>query len=258
MKILLTNDDGFQSHSYQILGMELQKNHEVIMISPDKDCSGISHAFTLRDPVFLKKVPDHLNPLELNNFYSFSGTPVDCVKFCLLEWMKDDLPDVVISGINPGANMGCDVLYSGTVAAAIEASLNGTPGIALSHHGLELKSQRVHEIVDWFQPKLSLLSEFLKNKQRIININYPDLSHSEIKGARVCTIGKLGYTDFYNKRTAPSGKDYYWLTGKMELDGEDPQCDKVHVENGYIAISPLKIDFCDQDVIGELSEIHWD
>ena len=77
----LTNDDGFQSQSYQMLGLELQKHHDVTMISPDRDCSGISHAFTLRDPLFVKQVPQHLNPLDLNNFYSFSGTPVDCVKF---------------------------------------------------------------------------------------------------------------------------------------------------------------------------------
>lgn len=258
MKILLTNDDGFQSQSYQLLGMELQKNHDVVMMSPEKDCSGISHAFTLRDPVFLRKVPEHLNPLELKNFYSFSGTPVDCVKFCLLEWMKDDLPDLVISGINPGANMGCDVLYSGTVAAAIEASLNGTPGIAISHHGLELKSERIQQIIDWFEPKLALLNSFLADRTRIININYPDCAPENLRGTRVCNLGKLGYTDYYNKRTSPNGKDYYWLTGKMELDGEEAHCDKVQVENGYIAISPLKIDFCDRDAISELSEIQWD
>ena len=257
MKILLTNDDGFQSQSYQMLGLELQKHHDVIMISPERDCSGISHAFTLRDPLFVKKVPKHLNPLDLNNFYSFSGTPVDCVKFSLLNWMKEDAPDVVVSGINPGANMGCDVMYSGTVAAAMEASINGTPGIALSHHSLELTSQRIQEIIDWFLPKLELLAGFLKNRNRILNINYPDRSPSDLKGSKICTVGKLGYTDHYLKRTSPHGKEYFWLSGTMEIEGEEQSSDKVQVENGYIAISPLKIDFCDRDAFSELSEIQW-
>ena len=255
MKILLTNDDGYQSLSYQLLANELQKIHEVVMVSPEKDCSGISHAFTLREPVFITKVKDHLNPLGLQNFYSFSGTPVDCVKFCLLEFLKDDMPDLVISGINPGANMGCDVMYSGTVAAAMEAWLNGVSGVAVSYHSLELKPQRVGEIVQWLIPQIERLAPFLSSKKRVLNINYPALPPDKILGEKITTVGSKGYSDSYMNRKSPHGRDYFWLTGTMNLDGEHSDADKVAVEEGYVSISPLQIDFTNRSEIEELQKI---
>jgi len=244
VRILLTNDDSFQSEAYQMIGLALQEHHEVIMISPEEDCSGISSAFTLRKPVFQSPVPDHMNPLGLKNFYKFSGTPVDCVKFCLLEFLKENPPDVVVSGINPGANMACDVLYSGTVAAAMEAAVNGCSGIALSHHSLELKPGRIQEIIDWFLPTLDKLKDFTTGGEpKIININYPDKDKDEVLGERITRVGKTGYSDYYVKRTSPGGKDYYWLTGTIELEGEPEDSDKLCVESGYISISPLQLRF---------------
>jgi 5'-nucleotidase len=252
MRILLTNDDGYFTEAYQILGMELQKEHDVTLMSPEQNCSGISHAFTLRDPVFFTKIDDHKNPLGLENFYSFAGTPVDCVKFCLLELMAENPPDLVIAGLNPGANMGCDLLYSGTVAAAMEASLNGCSGIAISYDSLTIPSPRVQDVVEWFMGFLTKIEPYLRSGTRLININYPDRSKEDLQGHRFCTVGKHGYTDSYIHRISPHGKDYYWLTGEMCFEGEADASDKTALHHGCIAISPLKIDFSDSGQIMEL------
>lgn len=252
MRILLTNDDGYFTQAYQTLGMELQKNHDVIMISPEQNCSGISHAFTLRDPVFYTPVDEHKNPLGLDQFYSFSGTPVDCVKFCLLEMMKDDPPDLVISGINPGANMACDVLYSGTVAAAVEGWMNGVSSIAISHHSLTLSPIRIKEIIDWFLGFLEQNAQYLCSNHSLLNINYPDLSASEVRGVKVCSVGRRGYRDAYVERTSPSGRKYFWLTGELEAEDEPEDSDKRAVLDGFIAIAPMKIDYSDRHAMESL------
>lgn len=247
MRILLTNDDGYFTEAYQILGMELQKHYDVTMISPETNCSGISHAFTLRDPVFFTPIEAHKNPLGLENFYSFSGTPVDCVKFCLLEMMKENPPDLVISGLNPGANTACDVLYSGTVAAAIEGRLNGVASIAISYNSLQISSPRVQEIVDWFLGFLDQHSEFLRENRSLLNINYPDLPREEIKGMKICRVGRRGYHDSYVRRTSPHGREYYWLTGELDSRDEPEDSDKRAVLEGYISIAPMKIDYSDEE-----------
>ncbi len=252
MRILLTNDDGYFTEAYQILGMELQKHHDVTLMSPEQNCSGISHAFTLRDPVFFTKIDEHKNPLGLENFYSFAGTPVDCVKFCLLEFMKETPPDLVVSGLNPGANVGCDVLYSGTVAAAMEATLNGCSGLALSYDSLAIPSPRVQDVVEWTLEFITKIEPYLKSGTRLININYPDRSKEDLKGQRICAVGQRGYTDSYVHRTSPHGNSYYWLTGEMCFEGEAETSDKMAIHEGYIAISPLKIDFTDPGQIKEL------
>jgi 5'-nucleotidase len=252
VRILLTNDDGYFTEAYQILGLELQKHYDVTMISPEQNCSGISHAFTLREPVYYSAVESHKNPLGLENFYSFSGTPVDCVKFCLLEFMRDRPPDLVISGINPGANMACDVLYSGTVAAAIEGSINGCPSIAISYNSLELQSQRVQEVIDWFLSFLKAHEDYLMSSRALLNINYPALPKEKIQGVRVTRVGKRGYCDSYVRRVTPQGREYFWLTGELDSLDEPEDSDKRAVLDGYIAITPLKIDYSDDHGVENL------
>lgn len=255
MKILLTNDDGYRAEPYQRLGAELQKQHDVFLISPENNCSGISHAFTLTQPVFLRPMASHENPLGLKNFHAFSGTPVDCVKFSLVELFKDNPPDLVISGINHGANVGIDVLYSGTVAAAIEGYINGCSSIALSHYAFLIPNERILEIADWLNGFLEKSRDWLLEEKRILNINYPDCPRSELKGTRITRTGKHGFTNSYDRRSTPHGRDYYWLHGEMVFEGEVPDSDKKAMQDGYVSVTPLKIDYTDTEEMDQLSEL---
>lgn len=244
MRILLTNDDGYRSEPYQRLGKALMESgHDVIMISPENNCSGISHAFTLLTPVTIRPVPAHENFLGNESFFSFSGTPVDCVKFSIVEFLRDKPVDLVISGINFGANMGTDVLYSGTVAAAIEGYVNGVSSIALSHYAHHIASDRLQDFITWTLKFIEDSKDYLCSGLRLLNVNFPDCEPGKVKGTRVTRTGRQGFTNFYEKRTSPVGRDYYWLHGKMQVSGEEENTDKVAVYQGYVSITPLKIDY---------------
>lgn len=255
MKILLTNDDGYRSEAYQLLGQALQKKHDVTMIAPEKNCSGIAHAFTLLEPLFSTDMQEVENSFELKQFSHLSGTPVDCVKFSLLEAMKDDLPDLVISGINYGANLACDVLYSGTVGAAVEAYVHGVSSIALSYKEHEFSKERVLEVIDWFLPFLDQIEAHMLEKPRLLNVNYPPVEPSKIKGVKACEVGTVGYRDFYDKRESPLGKTYFWLSGTMEEEKKNTLSDKYAVQHNYISVSPLKIDFTNYEEIQSLEGV---
>ncbi|MCJ8347594.1 5'/3'-nucleotidase SurE [bacterium] len=255
MKILLTNDDGYRSEAYQLLGRELQKKHDVTMIAPEKNCSGIAHAFTLLEPLFETDMQEVENSFNLKEFSHLSGTPVDCVKFSLLEAMKDDKPDLIISGINYGANLACDVLYSGTVGAAVEAYVHGVSSIALSYKEHDFSKDRVLEMIDWFAPFLEQIKSHMLEKPRLLNINYPPVSKDKIQGVKVCEVGTVGYKDFYDKRVSPLGKTYFWLSGTMELEKENENSDKFAIQNNYISVSPLKIDFTNYEELDSLKSV---
>ncbi|PCJ20618.1 MAG: 5'/3'-nucleotidase SurE [Candidatus Cloacimonadota bacterium] len=255
MKILLTNDDGYRSEAYQLLGKELQKKHDVTMIAPEKNCSGISHAFTLLEPLFSTDMQEVENSFNLKQFSHLSGTPVDCVKFCLLETMKKDLPDLVISGINYGANLACDVLYSGTVGAAVESYIHGVSSIALSYKEHDFPKERVLEMLEWFTPFLDKIESHMLEKPRLLNINYPPVPKKEIRGVKACEIGTVGYKDFYDKRVSPLGKTYFWLSGVMEEEKENKNSDKYAIQHNYISVSPLKIDFTNYEELNSLKSV---
>jgi 5'-nucleotidase len=244
MKILLTNDDGYRSEPYQSLGKALHNaGHEVWMISPEDNCSGISHAFTLVKPVSLRAIPPHENFLANDRFFAFMGTPVDCVKFSLVEYFKDSLPDLVVSGINFGANLGIDVLYSGTVAAAIEGYVNGVSSIALSHYAHKIAPERLQDNIHWLIDFVAQAEPYLRSGKRLLNVNFPDINPELRKGMRVTRTGNHGFTNSYDRRVSPVGREYYWLHGEMQLEGEASDSDKVAVHEGYVSVTPLKIDY---------------
>jgi 5'-nucleotidase len=253
-RILLTNDDGYRARAFQILAAELQKDYEVVCVAPEQNSSGVSQALTLDRPLFFKQVPEVENPLGLREFYYLSGTPTDCVKFALVNHLTSEVPHLVVSGINKGANLACDVLYSGTVAATLEGFLQGVPGMAISSLDYNLSEERAKEVAIWFSRFLKVNLGYMLKSPSVWNINYPDCSPSEVKGVKVCRLGRTGFSDTYEQRVCPSGRKYFWLTGKIDLSKELPDCDKSHIQNHYITLAPLKTDLTDYEQLQSLKE----
>mgnify|MGYP006287674195 CR=1 FL=1 len=237
MKILLTNDDGIYAEGIQTLARVLDKEeHEIILIAPDRERSASGHSITIKDPLRAKKVS--FNYLTGVDCYKIDGTPADCVKLGI-EKLVDFEPDLILSGINDGANLGYDVLYSGTVSAAIEAWMMGYNSIAVS---LDVRESRNFtagaRFVNDFLNKIDLKN---LTEKTLININIPDLDQEKITDAFVADLGTSNYVDSFEKRVDPMGQEYYWLSGKT-TDDFARNTDIWAVNHDKIAITPLKID----------------
>lgn len=231
MNILLSNDDGFIAPGINAVFDELKQNHQIKMVAPDRDRSGASNSLTLETPLRLTQQGEAI--------YSVNGTPTDCVHLALTG-LLDTAPDLVISGINAGANMGDDVIYSGTVAAAMEGRNLGLPAIAVSlaSHQPQYFQTAVEAIV----VLLRQLSDFSEKPDTIFNINVPDIPWSEIKGFQATRLGKRHKAESVIKSSDPRGAAIYWVgpPGKQQDAGEGT--DFYVVENGYVSVTPLHID----------------
>lgn len=231
MRLLLSNDDGVFAPGLEALYDVLSPDYECHVIAPDRDRSGASSALTLDRP---------LRPLlQKNGFTSINGTPTDCVHLAL-NGLLDPLPDMVLSGINMGANLGDDVLYSGTVAAALEGRFLDKPALALS-----LCSRSTENLLSVQRVLVSMMArlETLRVPSRsILNINVPDLPYEEIKGIQLTRLGHRERAAKPVKVTDPRGKEGYWISvvGKGEDAGEGT--DFHAVKNGYVSVTPLQID----------------
>jgi 5'-nucleotidase len=241
MNVLLTNDDGIQAPALRHLKAALAPLGRVIIVAPDRDQSACSHALTLHRPFRIQQhEPD---------VYSVDGTPTDCV-ITSFYGLLDRRPDLVISGINLGPNMGEDVFYSGTVAAAIEASLQGTPAIAASF--------ATKTVTDFAEPARfiarlvgRLLAEGLP-RRNLLNVNFPGGPWAELRGVKVTRLGSRVYHDTLVKKVDPRGRDYYWI------GGEDPEWESIEgtdfhaVHAGWISVTPLRLDFTADPALAEL------
>jgi len=241
VNVLLTNDDGIQAPVLRHLKEALAPLGRVIIVAPDRDQSATSHALTLHRPFRIQQhEPD---------VYSVDGTPTDCV-ITSFYGLLDQAPDLVISGINLGPNMGEDVFYSGTVAAAIEGSLQGTPAIAASF--------ATKTVPDFAEPARfiarlvrRLLAEGLP-RRHLLNVNFPGRPWAELRGVKVTRLGSRVYHDTLVKKVDPRGRDYYWI------GGEDPEWESIEgtdfhaVHAGWISVTPLRLDFTADTVLAEL------
>ncbi len=230
LKILLSNDDGVHAQGIRTLAAELADIAEVVIVAPDRNRSGASNSLTLETPL-------RVNQIE-PNVYSVQGTPTDCVHFALNELMKDDYPDLVLSGINHGANLGDDTLYSGTVAAAMEGHFLGVQAIAFSLVGRENfanAAKIAKQIVNLHQQ-----SRIPTN--RLLNVNIPDCDPSEVKGFAITRLGARHHAENMIKQQDPRGQDIYWLgpPGKEQDAGEGT--DFYAIEHNHISITPLQVD----------------
>ncbi|GKX63128.1 5'/3'-nucleotidase SurE [Pragia fontium] len=246
MRILLSNDDGISAPGIQILSESLRQFAQVQLVAPDRNCSGSSNALTLEMPVKIQTLA--------NGDISVRGTPTDCV-YLGVNALMVPRPDIVVSGINAGANLGDDVIYSGTVAAAMEGRHLGLPALAVS-----LAGSRYFDTAAAVTCRLlkALAQEPLRTS-RILNINVPDLPLSEIKGYKVTRCGRRYPADQVICQQDPRGNPLYWIGPPGEKDDSGTGTDFAAIEQGYVSITPLQVDltaYAAQDVINQwLSQV---
>lgn len=237
MRILISNDDGIFADGINTLAATLSELGEVTVVAPDRNRSGASNSLTLDNPLRIRKVSERQISVE--------GTPTDCVHFALNEWL-DERPDIVVAGINHGANLGDDVLYSGTVAAATEGHFLGVPAIAVSLVGsnhFDTAAQVVKELVS----KLAL-QPLPTNK--ILNINVPDVPYSQLGEWQVTRLGARHRSEKMEKAIDPRGKAIYWLGPPGECQDAGPGTDFYAIEHNQVSITPLQVDLTAHDAMG--------
>jgi 5'-nucleotidase len=231
MRILLSNDDGYFAPGIEHLARALDDLGEITVVAPERDRSGASNSLTLDRPLSLRRTA--------NGFYHVNGTPTDCVHLAVTG-MLDTLPDMVVSGINHGANMGDDTIYSGTVAAATEGYLLGVPAIAVSLVGksgtnFATAARIAHQLV----------ARYLANPIRepiLLNVNVPDVPLDQIKGIKVTRLGRRHKAEPVVKATTPRGETVYWVGAAGEAADAGEGTDFHAVANNYVSLTPLQID----------------
>ncbi len=246
MKILITNDDGINARGIQLLAKSLQQKHEITVVAPDRQRSASSHSITLTEPLIIKLV--EVEGLNCRCF-SVSGTPADCTKIAL-EKLVCDKVDLVISGINDGFNLGTDVLYSGTVSAAIEAAIMKVPSIAISCNGNE-KSFEI--AIDYIDKIINSLENQELEGDIVLNVNIPPVEKSQVKGIKVCKIGERSYKDVFIEIESTDAHRTYKVKGTPEdLDVIDT--DVLYIKEGYITLTPLHYDLTNFNILDKVSK----
>ncbi len=248
--ILLTNDDGYSALGLQ-KAIELMKPYgEILVVAPVVAMSGMSHAITINTPLRA----DLVRKEQGVTVYKVNGTPVDCVKLAISQ-LTDTLPDLLISGINHGSNSAISVLYSGTMGAAIEGSLNGMPSIGLS---LDDHSPNADFSVT-VKHSVPIVEHVLKNglpKFTALNVNFPVCTEEEFKGIQVCRQTQGLWDEEFVKRKDPFGKDYYWMTGTFcNHEPNELHTDMWAVDNNYAGVVPVTPDFTNYEAINDLKKI---
>lgn len=253
MRILVTNDDGIMAPGLRELARQMSRLGEVTVVAPSVEKSAIGHGITIWDPIRLKKVAFP----GVREAFSVDGTPADCVKLGIQELLGGSC-DLVVSGINNGPNLGTDVLYSGTVSAAIEGAVLRIPSIALS-----LASHVTDDYTVAGKVALVLGRALVgKNNKEVLfpdtllNVNIPPVgSYEELHGFRVTRLGVREYNNVFDKRSDPRGNVYYWLCGEVVPHGrEEPDLDVVAVEDNYVSVTPLHFDLTDYRIMQRLKD----
>jgi len=249
--ILVTNDDGITAPGIRTLISVMNEIGDVVVVAPDNPQSGMGHAITVNTTLRCNPITVDEGPqLE----YSCSGTPADCVKMAANEILNRK-PDLCVSGINHGSNASLNVIYSGTMSAAVEAGIEGVPaiGFSLLDYNWDANFDACKEFVR--NITLNVLEHKLP-EGIVLNVNIPSLKKEDIKGVKICRQAHGNWKEDFDKRVSPQGEDYYWLTGKfVNLDhGEDT--DLWALENGYISIVPVQFDLTAHHYIQKLNS--WD
>jgi 5'-nucleotidase len=231
MRILLSNDDGYFAPGLAALAEALHGLGEIVVVAPEQNRSGASNSLTLDRPLLLKKAA--------SGFYFVNGTPTDCVHLAVTG-MLEKLPDIIVSGINLGANMGDDTIYSGTVAAATEGYLLGIPSIAIS-----MTSFEGNNFASAGRVARELVERFIRNPIRepvLLNVNVPDIPHGELKGMEVTRLGRRHKAEPVVKMISPRKETVYWVGAAGAAADAGPGTDFNAVERGFVSITPLQID----------------
>jgi len=251
MKILLTNDDGFLAPGintlYEVLSSD--NKHDIYIVAPDAQRSATGRSITIYQPLFV-------TPRELKRSNDFglavTGTPTDCVKLAVQGNILPNKPDLIISGINDGPNLGSDVFYSGTVAAAMEGVLLGIPSLSVSL--ADNNYQNYRPSANFIKQLIDSNSALIHCTNELININFPGLEQSDWKGIRITKLGKSVYHNDFEKRKAPYGREYYWITGELRFENE-PGSDLQAIQDGAVSVTPMHSDLSDYKKIEMFKEI---
>ncbi len=243
-RILVSNDDGINSRGLKSLSDILRELGDVYTVAPDRDQSAAGHSLNLTRPLRIEQFSEKR--------FSVDGTPTDCVNLAVNGILNDKKPDLVVSGINMAANMGDDITYSGTVSAAMEATLMKIPAIAVS---LAAKKDFLFESAAYYA---KVASEFVLKtglpENTLLNVNVPNLPLEEIKGIKVTCQGKRIYQAPIEEKTDPRGKKYYWIGGNeldhVRVDNSDIDC----VLDGYVSVTPIKLDMTNHEYLAELNQ----
>ena len=249
--ILVTNDDGINAPGIRTLISVVKNIGDVIVVAPDSPQSGMGHAITINSTLHSSRItPKNSEIIE----YSCSGTPADCVKLAINELMPRK-PDLCVSGINHGSNSSINVIYSGTMSAAIEAGIEGVPAIGFSL--LDYSWNADFSQSKDFIRKITLNA--LNNgipKGVVLNVNIPAVKKSDIKGVKICRQAMAYWVEEFDKRKNPLGQEYYWLTGKFVNKDQGEDTDEWALNNNYISIVPVEFDLTAHHAIQGLNE--WD
>ena len=254
MNILVTNDDGVRSKGLMELVKALSLVGIVSVVAPDRERSGMGHAVTMHRPLRVTEITTI--PGAVTGF-QVDGTPADCIKLGL-EALLDHRPDLVVSGVNAGSNLGTDVLYSGTVSAAVEALIMGIPAFAISIADYSTEWLGLDAAVALARRTAKAIQEKGLPEDTLLNINLPRLPADQIRGIRITRVGIRRYRDFVEKRVDPWGRTYYWLTGEA-IDLEDgSDSDTNAVKEGFVSITPVRFQLTHEAFRDELSHWYWE
>jgi len=248
MRILVTNDDGYLAGGVRVLADAARDLGDVRIVAPDREQSATSHSLTLHYPLRARETDDGILVVD--------GTPTDCVVLAIGELLAER-PDFVLSGINHGANLGDDVLYSGTVAAAMEATILGIPAIAVSYTGKD-----VEQLGRWTPLLSRLLKQLLLREdfpgETLLNVNLPPIAPDAIAGVRVTTLGRRAYVGSLTRAEDPAGREYFWIGGGESTWWGSDDSDFRAVHNGYISVTPLHLDLTNYKLLAEIGEWRLD
>lgn len=246
--ILITNDDGITAKGIKSLTKAMEGLGELIIVAPDSPQSGKGHAITISDPLRIRE--ENVYGVKA---YSCSGTPVDCVKIAIYHLLKRK-PDLLVSGINHGSNASTNVIYSGTMSAAVEGAIENIPSVGFSL--LDYDADADFDASIHFAREISKQLLAMKNPDHVcLNVNIPKGKLNDLKGLKVCRQGKASWEDTFDVRKDQLGRDYFWLTGEFKNQEQAKDTDMYALANGYVSVVPTQFDLTAYDELKTYKEI---
>ena len=244
LRILLSNDDGVDAPGLKAAARELRTIGNLVVVAPNSDQSAVSHSLTINRPLRIKKHNGYV--------YSVDGTPTDCVTLAFHQILQKRRPQFVVSGINHGANMGEDVTYSGTVAAAIEGTIMGVPAIAASMINRDADNRAFRSAAKFIRRLITRVAGKMP-PSTLLNINFPEMPRGGYRSYQITRLGKRTYTDIISVKTDPRGQEYFWIGGEPTWE-RFKDTDARAVAKGMVSITPMNIDMTDESLVQAMRE----
>lgn len=249
--ILVTNDDGIFAKGIHSLVSAVSDLGEIVVVAPDKPQSGMGHAVTINSPLRIQHIASTFP--QVADAYSTTGTPVDCVKLAIYHVLKGRTPDLLVSGINHGSNSSINVIYSGTMSAAVEGAVEGIPsiGFSLLDHAADADFSAGIDIAR------RMVRAALNNRfpgSTCLNVNIPRLPIEQIQGIKICRQAKAFWSDAFEERKDPGGRKYFWMTGEFNNKDKGEDTDEWALEHGYVSVVPVQYDLTAHHAMGALNE----